>query len=155
MVELRPLIVVTGTIHVEGGEKSTVRHTQRNPDESSRRREDMTVTLDRQVTPDRRAANVITTDYMRRLRSIVLLRTEFGALVDPARLPEVKALIADSSRRITEFNSTKRVCRLSNCALWERLVGNRLVAVSGWIDAHVDDEAVKVALPQLVKLEAA
>lgn len=134
MVELRPLIVVTGTIHIEGGETNTVRTSQR--DQSGKR---LKVTLDRNVSEDRRAAAVIATDYMRRLRRIHIMRTPFGVLVDPLRLTDVKELWNTINRKIIAYNSTTRVCAISNCVLWEKLHGTRLAAVSGWIDARVSE----------------
>jgi hypothetical protein len=114
----------------------------------------ITVTTERVVTHDRRDANVVTTDYMRKLRQIVLVRTPFGALIGAHRIDDVKALIEQHvNRKIAEYNAgAKRTCRLANCVLWEHLRGVRLAAVAGWIDAQLarGNEDVVRALPGLV-----
>ena len=146
MVELRPLIIVTGTARVEGGEKNRVRYRPKGENANQQ-----VVTVDRQVTQDRRAANVIATDHMRKLRGVTLLRTPYGVLVDPARLPELKDVLNRVSRKIVEYNKAKRACRLTNCILWEHLRGQRLSAVAGWIDAALaqDNDEIKVLVPEL------
>lgn len=128
MVELRPLIVVTGTVRVGGGEK-----TKTESDVTGHRVVSTTV---RNVSDDRRAANVIATNYIRRLGKVILLRTPFGALVDKARFDELEALVNQASIDISRFNSVKRRCVLTNTLVWERLEKNRLAAVSGWIAAN-------------------
>lgn len=130
MVELKPLIVVTGAVHVEGGEQNRVRD-----EESIRAGNRMTIVVDRKVSPDRRAANVIATDFVRRLKGIALIRTPFGVLISPKRLDDLKAIIAQSNRKIAEFNSTKRSVKLTDCVLWEPLDGKRRHAVAGWLAA--------------------
>jgi hypothetical protein len=146
MVELRPLIVITGTVRVEGGETNTVQKT------SSEHAGTLTVIMQREISKDRRAANVITTDYMRRLRQLGLLRTPFGVLCSTKQLPEVKQLQMDTGRKVAEYNSTKgRACRLSNCMLWEPLQGARAAAVAAWIDERVKDPGVRDVFDELVK----
>jgi len=144
MVDLRPLIVVTGTARVEGGERNKVRY----KGEGTRQ----VVTVDRQISDDRRAANVIATDHMRRLRGITLLRTPYGVLVDPARLPELKGVLKKLTDKVVKYNSEERQCALTNCVLWEHLKGQRLTAIAGWIDAELakGDEAIKKVLPELI-----
>lgn len=146
MVDLRPLILVTGTIHVQGGEKNRVRNK-----DTTRTGNSMQVVVQRQVHPDRRAANVIVTDYMRKLREIVVLRTPYGTLLDPGQLDEFKTLMAAVLRRIATFSSTERKTRLSNCVLWERLAGQRQTAVAGWVAAELahGNEEVREALEAL------
>ena len=146
MVELRPLIIVTGTARVEGGEKNRVRYRPKGDNANQQ-----VVTVDRQVTADRRAANVIATDHMRKLRSVTLLRTPYGVLVDPARLPELKETLNRVSRKIVEYNKSKRACGLTNCILWEHLRGQRLSAVAGWIDAELakGNEEMQALVPEL------
>lgn len=146
MVELRPLIIVTGTARVEGGEKNRVRYKAKDGNQNQQ-----VVTVDRQVTQDRRAANVIATDHMRRLRGVTLLRTPYGVLVDPARLPEMKDALNRVSKKIVEYNKAKRACGLTNCILWEHLKGQRLAAVAGWIDAELakGNDEIKKLLPEL------
>lgn len=147
MVDLRPLILVTGTLRVEGGEKNRVRI-----DDSTREGNNMQVVVDRRVTKDRAAANVIVTDYMRKLRGMVILRTPYGTLLDPVRLPEFKALMTTFDRRIAAYSSVKRGTRLTNCVLWEKLSGQRQTAISGWVAAEVvhGNEEVKKALGELM-----
>src|SRR5689334_4722362 len=82
MVELRPLILVTGTIHAEGGRTHKV-------ESSSGSR----FVQKRDISKDRRSADVISTTYMRRLRQLRILRTPFGTLIDPAKLDAVKTMI--------------------------------------------------------------
>jgi len=146
MVELRPLIIVTGTARVEGGEKNRVRYRPKGDNANQQ-----VVTVDRQVSPDRRDANVIATDHMRKLRGVTLLRTPYGVLVDPARLPELKAVLNRVSQKIVEYNKTKRTCGLTNCILWEPLRGRWLSAVAGWVDAELakGNDEIKALLPEL------
>lgn len=147
MVELRPLIVVTGTVHVEGGETNTVRNRSK-----TKTRAEGTVVLDRKVSPDRRDANVITTNYMRKLRMMAVLRTPFGVLLKVNQLDELRQLLSDVGGRIATYNVVPRKCSLSNCVLWERLRGTRLIATAGWIDAQLagGNTDVKKALSALV-----
>jgi hypothetical protein len=149
MVELRPLIVVTGTVRVGGGETNTVQETSGTSTK-------LTVVTKREVSPDRRAANVITTDYMRRLRQIGLLRTPFGVLFSVKQLPDVKQLQIDAGKKIAEYNQgcvRRRVCKLSNCVIWETLQGARAVAVAAWIEERIaaKDPAVRRVLSEIVK----
>lgn len=150
MVELRPLIVVTGTVRAEGGETNTVRNT--NKPKEGKTETSMVISVERTVSKDRRIANVITTDYMRKLRQLRLVKSPFGALISPKDLHAIKQLCADVGRKIAEYNKTTRSCVLTNCVLWENLLANRRLAVAGWIDARIvaEDEEVLRALPQLV-----
>jgi hypothetical protein len=146
MVDLRPLILITGTIRVDGGEKNRVRN-----EDSTRAGNSMKVVTDRTVSKDRRAANVIVTDYMRKLRGIVILRTPYGTLLDPARLDEFKKLMAGVLHKIVDYTNDERRTRLTNCVLWEKLVGQRQAAVAGWIAAELaqGNEEVRLALKDL------
>lgn len=148
MVALRPLILVTGTLHVRGGERSKVRNEDTTKNGASTQ-----VVVTRTVSRDRKAANVIVTDYMRRLRHLAALRTPYGTLVDVERLDDLKKLLLLVSKRITDYSSDERKTRISNCVLWERLSGQRASAVAGWIDAELayGSADVKDALGQLTK----
>lgn len=140
MVDLRPLIIVTGTIRVEGGETNQVRKQAG----SQRRTADgrgtkATVVRDVSITDDRLKADVITTGYARRLQRLRIVKTPFGALVDAKSLDRVKMMLQRASADVIEFNSAHKRSKLSNCYLWERLSGNRLEAVRGWIDRQLVD----------------
>jgi hypothetical protein len=148
MVDLRPLILITGTIRVEGGEKNRVRN-----EDSTRAGNTMKVITDRTVSKDRRAANVIVTDYMRKLRGIVILRTPYGTLLDPSRVEEFKQLMAIVLRRIADYTAETRTTRLTNCVLWEKLSGQRQAAIAGWVAAELahGNKDVKQALKELTE----
>lgn len=156
MIDLRPLIVVTGTVRIEGGEKNTVRQQEG----SSRRSGDGTklvVVHEVRISDDRKAADVVTTGYARRVQHIRILKTPFGSLVDPKNLDKIKAMIAKASAAVAEFNREHKATKLSNCMLWEPLRGNRLDAVRGWIDRRIveKDQEVRDALPLLTEPQAA
>lgn len=153
MVSLRPLIVVTGAVHVEGGHKQKrIRSGTDSKGNATATSGHRTVLQQHRVSSDRLEANTIATGFMRKLRGLRLLKTPLGTLVDPKRLPEVKAMILDASTRAGEFNKSDRGCLVVNCMVWEHLSGNRLAAVCAWIDllSSGDDADVKKALPQLV-----
>lgn len=152
MIDLRPLIVVTGTVRIEGGEKNTVRQ-QRG---STRRTGDGTklvVVHEVRISDDRKKADVVTTGYARRVQHIRILKTPFGSLVDPKNLDKVKEMLARASAAVADFNRNHSATKLSNCMLWEQLKGNRLDAIRGWIDRRLveKDLEVKDALPMLVE----
>jgi len=151
MIDLRSLIVVTGTVRIEGGEKNTVRQ-QRG---STRRTDDGTklvVVHEVRISDDRKKADVITTGYARRVQHIRILKTPFGSLIDPKNLDKVKTMMVRASAAVADFNRIHKATRLSNCMLWEPLKGNRLDAVRGWIDRRLveKDPEVKDALPLLI-----
>jgi hypothetical protein len=148
VIDLKPLIVVTGTIHVEGGERNRVQS------ESTRNGNRQRLVVDRSVSPPRRAANVIVVDYGRRLSQMTLLRTPFGILVEPKRLEDLKSLLATITRKIAEFNLARGpTTRLANHVLCERLAGVRLTAVAGWLEAKRKDkdETVLATIDELVR----
>lgn len=151
MIDLRTLIVVTGTVRIEGGEKNTVRQQLG----SSRRTQDgmkLVVVHEVRISDDRKAADVVTTGYARRVQHIRILKTPFGSLVDPKNLDKIKAMLSKASAAVAEFNREHTATRLSNCMLWEKLGGNRLDAIRGWIDRRLveKDPEVKGALPLLI-----
>ena len=144
---LRPLLVITGSIHVEGGDTHSVR--QKRGPKHTNGASTHTLSHKRTVTDDRRKANVISMEAMRQVRRLRLLRTPFGSLVLPERLAEVKELIADATRRAAEFNASRgpgATARLTNCLLWEPLKGSRLAAVEGWVAGGVAKRAPAVVL---------
>lgn len=151
MVELKPLIVVTGTVHVEGGIN---KRTRSSPKRDGNK---LTVVEDREISGSRRKANVIVTDYMRKFRSLRLLRTPYGTLVDPSSLDDVKALIDEATKEIEGFNSSARGCELSCTLLWETLKGNRAEKVAEYIDRKLreDDKEVREAIGSLARKSAA
>jgi len=149
---LRPLIVITGSIHVEGGDTHSVR--QKREPRHANGTATHALTHKRTVTDDRRAANVISTDAMRRVRKLRLLWTPFGSLAAVEQLPAVKALVAESTRRAAEFNTKMgpmATARLTNCLVWEHLRGSRLASVEGWIARGVAENVpdVVAAVPTL------
>lgn len=137
---------------MEGGEKNRVRA------ESTRNGNKQTLVVDRSVTADRRAANVIVVDYGRRLAQMALLRTPFGVLVGMKKLEDLKHLLATISKKIAEFNVSRGgSTRLANYVLWERLAGVRQTAVAGWLNGEraVRATGVVEVLGELVRAEAA
>ena len=145
-MKLRTLFVITGTFRVEGGEVNTVRR-MRVPDEDDAapsEMEHLTIVQERDVSLDRRRANVIAIDYMRRLRQIRLWKTPFGTLIHPSRIREVRTLLEEATQAAAKFNASSPVCKMANCMLIERLHGVRLAAVEGWLARRLkmkDDEA--------------
>lgn len=146
MIDLRPLIIVSGTLHVEGGLSKSVR-TEKSPKGARR----VVITEERTVSKDRRAGNVVAAGYMRRVRELNILRTPWGALVDPANLDKIKDTIGQATVDVAAFNRTHEKCRVGNTMIWEHLKGNRLEAVIGWIDRKLrdGDQEVKDALALL------
>lgn len=143
MVKLRSLIVVTGSVHVEGGETNIVKNRRAQ-------RTTATITVRREVDPARRAANVISADYTRRLRRLpgFILRTPYGVLVDPKEgAPAVRELLVDIDKKIAARNGS--ACTVSNCVLLERLNGDRQERIEEWIGQRLGDKTVKEALPKL------
>lgn len=147
MVDMRPLIVLTGTLHVEGGLAKTTRSKSKQ-----RGGNKLTVTESREVSPDRRRGNVVVTDVMRRIRQIRIIRTPFGTLVAPDQLEALKAVIAEATKDVSSFNTSATKVRLANTLLWEHLKGNRLDAIRVYVEKAVreGDEEVKAALPMLI-----
>jgi hypothetical protein len=139
-MDLKPLIVLTGTLHVEGGLAKTTRS-------KAERANVLTVTEKREVSPDRRRGNVVVTDVMRRIRQIRIVRTPFGTLIDPEQLEALKTVITEASKAVTDFNAKAGNAILANTLLWEPLDGNRLVAVQGWVRKH--QRELKDVLPAL------
>jgi hypothetical protein len=134
MLRLRPLVVVTGTPHVEGGFTS-----------KRRKRSGVVITEDLRITKDRKRANVIVVDYTRRLRKLVILRTPLGLLIDAVNLPVVEDLLRKLTRSAIEFNKGSTTTEITNCMLVEPLAGARRAAVEGWVArrlARGDERAV-------------
>jgi len=144
---LRPLIVLTGSIHVEGGDTHKVRQADAQHGGGS-----ITINHTRKITPDRRKANVVSTGYMRKVERIRVLKTPYGNLVDPEKLPAVKELLTAATRDVAAFNAMHTTARLTNCLLWEHLRGLRLAAVEGWILRGINDKVPEVveAAPTLL-----
>lgn len=146
---LRPTIVITGNIRVEGGDKHVIRQRKENRTEGAT---SQVLTHTREVTQDRLDANVVSTTYMRRVRILRVIKTPYGCLVDAEKLKDVKELIAEATRAVAEFNTSvgpEATSRLTNALLYEPLRGNRLAAVEGWIARGVaehDEEVVKAAV---------
>ena len=150
-MELKPLIVITGTIHVEGGIN---KRTRSQPKRDGNK---LTVVEDREISSSRRKANVIVTDYMRKLRGVRLLRTPYGTLIDPNSLDAVKTLIDEATNEVEEFNRSARGCELSCTLLWETLKGNRAEKVTSYVERKVseNDKEVCDAVGSLTRKSAA
>lgn len=114
MISLRPLLLLDGTLHVEGGKSRTDK--------------------------ERKAGNVIAAGYFRRTRELTILHTPWGRLVDPANLRKVKDIIAQATIDVGKFNATHTQCYVENTMIWEHLKGNRLDAVTVWLDRKLRDE---------------
>jgi len=148
-VNLKGLFILTGIVRVEGGDAHTARQTSTKRKKREGADEKITIVHKRIVTADRRAANVISTDYMRRARRLRVLQTPYGGLVLPANLPALQEMIASATKDVAEYNATPdRSAVLSNCLLWEPLAGNRLAAVQGWMQRQLmrGDEDVRAAV---------
>jgi hypothetical protein len=168
MLKLRPLVVVTGTIHVEGGEKSAVVNRVKQAKRPKRAQGKTMITKEQEISPERQEANVIVVNYSRRLRRFVLLRTPFGLLLDPneqhaveertrTTLELIQELSAEVTRKAIEFNKTAGgECALMNCWLIEPLAGPRKAAVEGWIARrlHDKDPAILQVMPGLAPAPA-
>jgi hypothetical protein len=150
-MELRSLIIVDGTLHVEGGLSKSVRTSKTGKGPR------IVTTEERDVSTDRRAGNVVAANYMRRIRDLKILRTHWGALVDPENLDKIKGLIAQATRDTLAFNKLHKKCRLENTMIWEPLRGARLDAVVAWIERRIraGDQEVKDALALLVDSQGA
>jgi hypothetical protein len=136
MVTLRPLLVVTGTIRVEGGEQNRMKQTPTVLTERGDK-DRVTVVQERLISKARRRANTISIEYLRRLRRLRIAKTPFGTLVDPTRRAELRALVEDATLAVHQFNKAVEAaaedCELSNCLIVEPLRGERLAAVAGWL----------------------
>lgn len=131
MIELRPLLIVSGTFHVEGGKTRT--------------------------DPERKAGNVLAAGYFRHMRDLTILHTPWGRLVDPANLTKVKDAIAQATIDASRFNRAHTRCRMENTTLWEHLRGNRLDIVIAWVDRKLreGDQEVQDAVPLLTTRNSA
>ena len=137
MKRLSGLLVVTGTIHIEGGENSQARNTKvQNTKDEDR----VTTIYTRTVSIDRRAGNVIVINCSRRLRKLRSLKTPYGSLVLPEYKRDLLAMFMLATQKVAEFNASSEGCVLANCMVWEVLAGNRLAAVEGWLtrQARID-----------------
>lgn len=147
MLELRPLLVLTGNIRVEGGEK--VKSQQTEPD-IERGKEHFSVVRETTITKPRRRGNVIVTDFWRRLRAIRLLHTPMGHLIDPEKKNKLNEIIAHTDNKISEFNrDVPDTCRVYNCLIVEKLSGVRQAKTAGWIATHTRVKEIKDILDQL------
>lgn len=146
MLTLRPLLVVTGSLHVEGGEEwETTRQATKDArvtlDGVRSSGERVKTVIDRSVSKDRRKGNVIYLDFYRRLRKIQLCRTPFGALIDPAHKADLLAILDLMDQKIVEFNKASTTCQLTNCVVWDKLAGNRQAGVAGWVARRARKDA--------------
>jgi hypothetical protein len=137
MLKLRPLVVVTGTIHVEGGATSKRRAPApavRNGHGKKRvAAKTAVVTEELHVTDDRGRANSIIVTFSRALRKLTILRVPHGLLIDPADLPALQELSRRLTMKTIEFNASAKTAEITNCWIIEPLQGVRRAAVEGWV----------------------
>jgi hypothetical protein len=137
MLKLRPLVVVTGTIHVEGGATSKRRAPAPARSNGAGKRKSTTktavVTEELQVTDDRGRANSIIVTFSRALRKLTILRVPHGLLIDPANLPALQELSRRLTMKTIEFNRSAKTAEITNCWIIEPLQGTRRAAVEGWV----------------------
>jgi hypothetical protein len=150
MVELRPLIVVTGTLRVEGGLK-------RARTKAKAKGSQIMVTESLNIGEDRRAGNVVAARYLRKLAGLKILHTPFGSLVDPKNLDRVKDTISQAMIDCQAFNRAHEKCKVMNTMIWEHLRGQRLDAIIAWVDRRVreGDDSVTAVLSSLIAEQAA
>jgi len=126
-MKLRPLLLATGTVSVEGGDTSA------RTEESSIGGKHQRLVISRSLTPDRKAANTISTTAMRDLRKLTLVTTPWGRLIPVERSGELEALLGQISKRVAEFNAHAKTAQLVNAVLWEVLAGPKRALIEGWI----------------------
>ena len=144
-MKLRSLLVVTGTVRIEGGD--TTRQVLPPSDDG----DETVIIRKKSVTDDRRRGNTIATTYMRDLRRILILRTPFGVLIDPKDGPAFDEILREVDRKVSTFNKSSKTCQLVNAVLRERLTGDRKLSIEGWITKQLKEKAPEVveALPKL------
>jgi hypothetical protein len=133
-MDLRSLIVVTGTLHVEGGDKNNAVKQESEPSRSGRER--FTVIQNREISPDRRRGNVLANNFLRSLRGLRTAKTPFGTLLTRDKLSALRELMAKADEDIAKFNSEAEDCKMENCVLFEPLRGIRLAKVAAWLSAR-------------------
>jgi len=147
ITNFRPLLVLTGTVHIEGGMTSkAVRVAQSATDAQ--------VTMHQSVSDARKRANAIASKYSRSItRTLRLLKTPFGALVDPADARRIQTLLVEITQTAAKFNTRAVDCQVFNCFVLENLHGVRLASFTGWFNRRMlnkDPEAL-AALPKLLQ----
>jgi hypothetical protein len=149
MLHLKPLIIITGTLHVEGGLKSQRRASSAGTKQRNGTR--TTIVQDRDVSEERQRAHVIFSTYSRQIKALRLIKTPFGVLVHPNRLRDVQALLVGMTKTAAVFNQSTKLCKIENCLVWEELVGNRKAALEGWLARRRfdGDAGIIKALPDL------
>lgn len=150
IVKLRPFTLLTGSIHIEGGEQNRSKQAP-TIDSAAGADVHMTVIQDRVVTPDRRKGNTLVTNSMRDLKPYRLLKTPFGTLVEPTKLAALQKLVLETGNRVAEFNDKSTTCKLFNCILLEPLRGIRQSAIEGWLSRRLadGDPEIRKLLPRL------
>lgn len=137
----RTYYVVTGTIHMEGGQRVRARSRGKG-------KKKVVVTQERHVTDDRHDAHVIVTRYNKRLEKLQIMKTPYGRLFAATERPAIQAMIADAARDANEFNQGAKTCFLRNFLLLERLRGPRLQAVENWMILSAGDDPVKAFMKE-------
>ena len=140
-MKLRPLYVVTGTLHVEGGDTTKVKST---PTQTRRNNAHMTVVHERTIHDDRRSGNTLATHYSRKVRNLRVLRTPWGSLLAPEQMGAFRELMAAATKDVAKFNRARKACSVVNSYLAERLSGQRLAAVEGWLMRQVREKNAAV-----------
>lgn len=147
-MQLRPLLVVTGTIHVDGGASTEILGESDSVKKDGV--EQKSISQKRTITTDRRAANVITTNCLRQIRKAAILRTPFGTLFPLANKKTIKKMLDDMSKAVADFNKHSTTCELVNTFFLDKLEGDREAALSGWLSKRVDKPEIQEVLSQLV-----
>lgn len=131
------MLVVSGSVRPEGGEAK--------------------VNGRKVFSPRRRAANVISTDFARRLRKLRILQTPFGHVVDPVNAAALRVELRRLSSKIVTFHKEQPDddCHVYNCMVVEPLKDPRRAALQGWLYRKQKEGDPKVlrALDQLLPPE--
>jgi hypothetical protein len=145
-VALSGFFVLTGSIQMEGGQKTTVRRLK------ERLGEKHTAIHDRVVTEDRRRAVVIVTDYMRKVRNNRLIKTPFGSLFASDSAGFLKLLMEKANKDVTTFNISSPTCKIWNCMVWEALSDKRRECLSYWFKNNSHSKKAKAILSSILHL---
>lgn len=146
IVQLRPLLVVTGAIHIEGGYTSEVQTSAPGP------RGATLSTVKTNKTRARRDADVVASVNSRRVKKLRVLKTPYGLVLHAHSQPTLEAIMRDIARDVAAFNARGEACQMHNCMIFEPLAGARLQGVTGWINwrLRAKDAAVIKALPKIL-----
>jgi hypothetical protein len=140
-MKLRPLYVITGTLHVEGGDTTKVKST---PAQTTGKKEHMTVVHERTITEDRRKGNTVATHYSRKIKHMRTLKTPWGTLLQPTHINDFRELMNEVAKEVAAFNREYTTCSLVNSYVVEKLNGPRLAAIEGWLAKQIRNKRPEV-----------